>query len=409
MVCGELPDLAVQGGQLLALLGQADYDLAALHITVVKGVHRLAILQHNVVGDVHNVVDGAHTHGTQPLPHPLGGGGDLHVADHPGGIAGAQVGGRSLHIQQLNQIALSAALDLRLVEAQGDTIGSGSLTGQTNDRKAVGAVGGDLKLHHMVVQAHHRLQVVPGFTVLMKDEDTVGDAVGELRLLGVEVLQGADGVGFCVVGHQVALVEVGAHRVGAGGGAAQVQAGVEGAVRLDGGLQHLGAHHWTEHLVPGLDVCGDRGLVLVQRMVVVQQGGRGDGCIGKVPGIQAQLTEAAQHPVRLHTTELALFDLLAARQAGLVQGHRDQVAHMDVPGPGDDLDRLGLSNFDLADPHVVGVGVTFHGQDLSYHYIGDFPAQVVSQFHLRAGQGHGLGKIFIIGINGNKLAEPFAR
>ena len=89
VVGGELPDLAVQGGQLLALLSQADYDLTALHIAVVEGVHGLAILQHNVVGNVHNVVDGTHTHGTQPLPHPLGGGGDLHVADHPGGVAGA--------------------------------------------------------------------------------------------------------------------------------------------------------------------------------------------------------------------------------------------------------------------------------------------------------------------------------
>ena len=113
VVGGELPDLAVQGGELLALFGQADDDLTALHIAVVEGVHGLAILQHNVVGNVHDVVDGAHAHAAQPLPHPLGGGGDLHVAHHAGGVAGAQVGGGGLHIQQLHQVALGPALDLR--------------------------------------------------------------------------------------------------------------------------------------------------------------------------------------------------------------------------------------------------------------------------------------------------------
>ena len=372
-------------------------------------MHGLAILQHNVVGNVHDVVDGAHAHGAQPLPHPLGGGDNLHVADHPGGVAGAQVGGGGLHIQQLHQVALGPALDLRLVEAQGDAVGGGGLPGQTDDRETVGAVGGDLKLHHVVIQTHHGLQVVPGLAVLVKNEDAVGDAVGELRLLGVEVLQGADGVGLGVVSHQVPLVEVGAEGVGAGGGAAQVQAGVEGAVGLDGSLQYLGTHHRAEHLVPGLDVRGDGGLVLVQRMVVVQQGGGGDDRVGEITGVQAQLGKAAQHPVGLHAPELALFDLLAAGQGGLMQGHRDQVAHMDVPGPGDDLDGGLLAHTDLAHPHVVGVGVALHGQDLTHHHVGGLPAQVVGQLHLGAGQSHGLSKIFIIGVNGDKLAEPLAR
>ena len=56
----ELAHLAVQGGQLLALLRPADDDSAALHIAVVEGVHGLAVLQHDVVGDIHDVVDGAH-------------------------------------------------------------------------------------------------------------------------------------------------------------------------------------------------------------------------------------------------------------------------------------------------------------------------------------------------------------
>ena len=408
----ELAHASVQGGELLALLRPADHDLAALHIAVVEGMHGLAVLQHDVVGDVHDVVDGAHAHGPQPLPHPLWGGSDLHVAHHSGGVSGAQVGRRGLHIQQLRQHAGAAALHHRLVEGQGCVKGGGGLPGQADDGEAVGAVGGDLELHHVVVQAHHRLQVVPGFTVLVKDEDAVGDAVGELRLLGVEVIQGADGPSLGVIGHQVAVVEI-----GTGGGDCHGQgllAGPEqaaGPAGLSGGLYslHQGSYHRPINLVPRLDVRGDRGLVLIQGLVVPQDGGRSDDGVGEVPGVQAQLTQAAQHAVGHHAPQLALFDLLAPRQGGLVHGHRHQVVYVDVPGPGDDLHRLLPAHVDLAHPHVVAVRVVLHGQHLAHHHVLDLGTQVVGQLHLGAGQGHGLRKLFIIGLNAHKLAEPLAR
>ena len=92
-----------------------------------------------------------------------------------------------------------------------------------------------------------------------------------------------------------------------------------------------------------------------------------------------------------------------------MQGHRDQVAGMDVPGAGDDLEGLGLPHIDLAYPHMVGIGVALHGPDLAHHHVGNFRAQVVGQLHLGARQGHGLGKVFVIGLNGDELVEPFAR
>ena len=95
-------------------------------------------------------------------------------------------------------------------------------TGQADDGQAVGAVGGDLKLHHVVVQAGHRLDVVAGLAVLVEDKDAVGDAVGELPLLGVEVGQGADSVALGVIGHQVAHMQVHALGVGAGGMAMEI-------------------------------------------------------------------------------------------------------------------------------------------------------------------------------------------
>ena len=161
----ELAGGSVQGGESLAVFCTADDDPSALYIAVVKGVHGLAILQHDVVGDVHDVVDGTHAHGPQPLAHPQGGGADLYVAYHPGGVPGAQVRIGSLHVQQVAEGAGPAALHLRRMEGEGGAEGGGRLPRQTDDGEAVGTVGGDLKLHHVVVIADGRPKIVAGAEV----------------------------------------------------------------------------------------------------------------------------------------------------------------------------------------------------------------------------------------------------
>ena len=269
MVGAELAHLAVQGGQFLSFGCQADDDFAALHVAVVEGMHGLAVFQHHIVGNVHDVVDGPYPHGAQPLPHPLGRRGDLHVAHHPGGVPGHQIGCGGLHVQQVGQYAGTASFHHRIVEGKGLIKGGRHLPGQTDDGQAIGPVGGDLELHHMVVGVDHRLDVVAGLAVLVENEDAIGDAVWELRLLGMEVIQGADGVGLGVVGHQVPLVEIGAEGVGDGSGTADVQAGVEKSGGLRGALQHPGAHDWSEYLVSRLDVGGNGGLFWIQRLIVV--------------------------------------------------------------------------------------------------------------------------------------------
>ena len=143
--------IAVQGGKDLALLGPADDDLAALHIAVVKGVHGLPVLQHHVVGDVNDVVDRTHPRGPQPVPHPLGGGGNLDVPHHPSSVPGAEVRVRGLHIQQVRQVARAAAFHHRIVEGEGLAIGDSRLSGQADDGQAVRAVGGNFELYHVIV------------------------------------------------------------------------------------------------------------------------------------------------------------------------------------------------------------------------------------------------------------------
>ena len=59
VIGGQLEVLLVQGGDLLTILGAADDDLAAFQRVHIEGVHRLADLQHDVVGDVNDVGDAA--------------------------------------------------------------------------------------------------------------------------------------------------------------------------------------------------------------------------------------------------------------------------------------------------------------------------------------------------------------
>ena len=390
---GQLPLIAVQRLNGLALPGGADDDVVALHAGEVEGVHGLAVFQHHIVGDVHDVVDGADAGVPQPFPHPRGRGLDLHVFHHPGSVPGAEVAVLNVDVHQLRNGA-AAALHFRGVQLQGTAKGGAGLPCKADNGQAVRPVGGDLKFHHMIVRADDHSHIIAGLHVLVQHEDTVGDAVGELLLLCVEILQRADGIGLGVVGHQIARMEVGAGSVGRGGGAADVQRGVVQAVGLGLTFQHLAADHGAEHLVPGLDVGGDGGLLRVQRLVVIQQGGGGDDGVGIVMlGGEAQLLQRAQHPVGHHAPELALFNFRAVGEQGLVLGHGHQIAHMDIPCAGDDLGRLRLPHVHLADPHVVAVRVLFHGQNLAHHHVFQGLIQRRDGLYLGAGEGHGLVKL----------------
>ena len=122
----------------------------------------------------------------------------------------------------------------------------------------------------------------------------------------------------------------------------------------------------------------------------------------------AKLLERAEHAVGGNAAQLALGDLHAAGQQGVVQGGRHQVAHMDVPGPGADLYRLALADVDLADQHMVGIGVLLQGHNAAHLHVMDVLAQVLGDLHLGAGQGHGLGELSVGGINSDKLIQPFS-
>ncbi|CDB43859.1 unknown [Firmicutes bacterium CAG:240] len=95
-----------------------------------------------------------------------------------------------------------------------------------------------------------------------------------------------------------------------------------------------------------------------------------------------------------------------------MQRGRNKIAGMDVPCAGNYLHRLCLTDVDQADPHMVGVGVLFHGEDLADENVIYFCSKILIGLDLRAGEGHSLGKLAVVYIADgnavNKLSEPFS-
>ncbi len=67
----QLPLLLVQSLENIAVLCPLHDDLVTADQIVVIGMHRLAVLKHHIVGDVHQVVDGTNAGGGQTHLHPL--------------------------------------------------------------------------------------------------------------------------------------------------------------------------------------------------------------------------------------------------------------------------------------------------------------------------------------------------
>ena len=91
------PVAAVERGEALAGARPAHHDAALREGVEIERVQGLAQLPEDVVGGVDHVVDGAQAGGPEPLRQPGRRGPHGEPGDHPGGIAGAEVGVEDLH------------------------------------------------------------------------------------------------------------------------------------------------------------------------------------------------------------------------------------------------------------------------------------------------------------------------
>ena len=286
----------IEGLDGLTVAGAADNDAAVGQALVVESVHRLTVLEHNVVGNINDVIDWTDAAGVQTLAHPRRGRLDLDILDNAGGVARAQIGVLDLDGHILVDV-VAYALDLRGLDAERTVEGSCGLASQTDHAQAVRTVRGDLEIGNPVVQTEH-------------------------------------------------LFDVLANR-GAGG---QEQDAVLARIR---------------HAAVG----------------------------------QTEFLERAHHAVGRHAAQLALGDLHAARQGGLVQADRADLANgrrRYIGCAGDDLHRLLLADIELADLQMVGIRVIDNLEDLAGHNVVDLRAEVVNLLDLGAGHSQ-LGIILLRG------------
>ena len=124
---------------------------------------RVPHLQHDVVAEVDDVVDGPDPHLLEALLHPVGRGTGAHVED-PRREAGAEVRGLDLHLEDLRRRGPLLG-EAELQGPEGTAVDDRHLPGQAVDVHRVHAVGGDVEVEDRVVslaldapqlEAHHR-------------------------------------------------------------------------------------------------------------------------------------------------------------------------------------------------------------------------------------------------------------
>ena len=117
--------------------------------------------------------------------------------------------------------------------------------------------------------------------------------------------------------------------------------------------------------------------------------------IGEIAQRQIQLFQRAKHAVGNLTTQLALGNMNAARQIGIVQSCGNQIAFFYILGAGDDLYRRILSHIDLADPHMVRVLMTLNGNHFADYDILDLGVHALIGFNFLTEDGHGVYKLLV--------------
>ena len=169
----------VEGGQAFAGASAAGADLGAAYEVVVEGVEGLARLQHHVVGDVNDVVDGAHARPHEALLHPGGRGAHLDPFNDAGREAPAEVGGLDGHGDELAGAAAGLGVGAGWL-TQGLARDRGHLAGEAKDAKQVGAVGPRRDIEHDIADGIHQRRTDGG--VLGQHEDALV-LVAEAQLL----------------------------------------------------------------------------------------------------------------------------------------------------------------------------------------------------------------------------------
>ena len=150
---GQLALLAVEGNELFAFFCTAHNQSVACNLVCIISMHRLAQLQHNIVGNVNYVADGAHAAGTQTALHPFGRRHDFDVLQYTGSKAGAQLRCVNFYVYIIACLACGSFLNVHSGHFQRAAGNSADFTRQTDNAEAVGTVAGQVDIDNGIIQA----------------------------------------------------------------------------------------------------------------------------------------------------------------------------------------------------------------------------------------------------------------
>jgi hypothetical protein len=147
---------AVEGDHRLALRRPPHAEPVPAEGVEVVGVGRLVQLEHHVVADVDDVVDGSHAGGTEPPRHPGHRCSDLHARHHQGGEPRA-----ALAVEHLDGGRARRPVGLHRGRSRSERHAEmcGNIAGKAEMPPTVGAVAGEVDVEHHLGGQVERLPV----------------------------------------------------------------------------------------------------------------------------------------------------------------------------------------------------------------------------------------------------------
>ena len=150
---GQLTLLAIEGNELFAFFCTAHDQSVACNLVGIISMHRLAQLQHNIVGNVNHVADGAHAASTQTALHPFGRRHDFDILQHAGCKAGAQLRCINFYVYIIAGLTCGSFLNVHSGHFQRAAGNSADFACQANNAEAVGTVAGQVDIDNGIIQA----------------------------------------------------------------------------------------------------------------------------------------------------------------------------------------------------------------------------------------------------------------
>ena len=213
---------AIEGGEGLAVPGRTQIEHGRIEATranvseavAIKRMQGLAQLQHHQIGDVHHVVDRPQAGTLQPLLQPQRRGANLQIAQRREAEQTARFDA-VLHSGRHRQIAGCHGRGCRRQVERAASEG-GHLASDTAHRQAIGSVGGDRQLQHLIIEAEQRTDGAAdgwhGFEGFIEDDDAIGTVRQAQFGQGADHAAAGDATQFSRLDRQVHSRQVRPHR-----------------------------------------------------------------------------------------------------------------------------------------------------------------------------------------------------